>query len=75
MANSELKCLRCGENINVSIERERFSVFCIANGRCEEKEDQNLEEESFRGRGFSKKQFEIIIKLMKITLIAPLREL
>lgn len=74
MADSELKCLNCQENISILAgKNEKFSVFCIANDRCVEKEDKSLKEKFLCG--LPKKQFEIFLRLMDITLITPLREL
>lgn len=74
MADSELKCLLCKENIiGVSVEGERFWVLCVANDGCVEKEDQNLEEK-FIGI-FSKKQLEFTAKLIGIKFRVTINEL
>ena len=60
MADSELKCLHCKENLNISVGKdERFSVLCIANDWCPEKEDRNLEEKLLCV--LTKKQFHEIL--------------
>ncbi len=74
MAESKLKCLQCPENLGISVPKDkRFSVFCIANEGCIEKEDKNLKEKFLCG--LPKKQFEIFLRLMGITLVSPLEEL
>ena len=62
MIYCKLKCLSCGENLGISVNGEGFFILCSANDRCPEKEDQNLIEERFCGRGFSKGQFRILEK-------------